>query len=90
MKTNATEVIFFSTVRQRGKNYFLETGFLCIARAVLELHPVDLAELELKLFLPSAGTEGVYHHYPARNILIIEVFSRHYLNQMTKNLFQIN
>jgi hypothetical protein len=63
--------------------WFLETGFLCIALAVLELtHSVDQAGLELRnpacLCLPSAGTKGVHHQHPASRLLKSILLIRHF------------
>ena len=47
---------------------FFETGYLCIAMAVLGTHSVDQAALELRDLLSflSAGIKGVYNHHPTR------------------------
>jgi hypothetical protein len=51
--------------------WFFETGFLCVALAVLELtlwtRLASNSEIAY-LCLPSAGIKGVRHHHPARNI----------------------
>jgi hypothetical protein len=49
---------------------FLETGFFCIALAVLELTLYSRVALNSEIHLPlpclpSAGIKGVYHHCPA-------------------------
>jgi hypothetical protein len=42
--------------------FFSETGFLCVALAVLGTHFVDQAGLELTNPSASAGIKGVRHH----------------------------
>jgi hypothetical protein len=47
--------------------YFLETGFLCVSLAVLELCRPGWPQTQKSacLCLPSAGIKGVHHHRPA-------------------------